>query len=546
MQQRPNFLGLVVGVLFLLGSLTPSLLPRPWLFQGLVTGILATLGYAVGAFVSYLWRQFGGPEPRPFAKRIGWRVVPGASVVAIATMLFFSARWQRDLHDLVGLASPRTGSYLAATVVAVLVGVALVAVGRATLRVVNAIARPLSRWIPSRVAGLVSGILILVIVVGFLDGLAGRTLFFLADVTFRTIDRMEAAELAPPASELRSGSAVSHVVWDDLSSEGRRFVTGGPSHDDLVEFAGPEARMPIRAYAGLTSRDDAEARAALVVSDLERAGAFDRAVLAVVTTTGRGWIDPPVVDSLEYLWGGDTAVAAMQYSYLPSWLSHLADGTRAREAGTALFEAVYARWSELPEAQRPLLLVAGESLGADGSQAAFSGIDDVRNRTDGALWVGPPNFSPLWDIATDGREPGTPEHRPVYQDGMTVRFMGVPEDFAVDGAWERPRIVFLQHAADPVVWWSPRLILRRPDWLEEERGPGVLPEMRWYPMVTFWQVTADLANSRRVPKGHGHNYGVMAADAWAAIAPPPDWTAADTARLRAVLEQTTLNSDPPG
>lgn len=535
MPRRPNYLGLVFGVLFLLGSLTPSLLPRPWLFQGMMTGILVSIGYAVGTFLSYVWRQFGGHEPSVRTKWWAWRVIPIVSGTAIGAMLWSSSRWQRDLHELVGATAPSRWSYVAATLVAVAMALVLIAIGRAVLRLTEVVAHPLSRWVPPRVAGLASGVLLAVIVVGFLDGLVGRSLFFMADQIFRTIDRAQAEAIDPPSDELRSGSKDSLVAWQDLSSEGRRFVTGGPTHDELVAFSGPGAIRPIRAYAGLTSRAEMADRADLVVADLERAGGFDRAVLAVMTTTGRGWIDPPVVNALEYLWGGDTAVAAMQYSYLPSWISHLADGTRAREAGAALFEAVYARWSELPEGERPLLLVAGESLGADGSQAAFSGIDDVRIRTDGALWIGSPNFSPLWDIATDGREPGTPEYQPMFEGGMAVRFVDRPEDLEVDGIWERPRVAFLQHAADPVVWWSPRLILRRPDWLEEQRGRGVLPEMRWYPMVTFWQVTADLANSRRVPPGHGHNYGVLAADAWAAIAPPPGWTDQDTDRLRAQL-----------
>jgi len=60
--------------------------------------------------------------------------------------------------------------------------------------------------------------------------------------------------------------------------------------------------------------------------------------------------------------GGDTATVAVQYSYLPSWLSYLVDQDRAREAGRELFDAVYDRWSKLPMNRRPTLVVVGESL----------------------------------------------------------------------------------------------------------------------------------------------------------------------------------------
>ena len=44
----------------------------------------------------------------------------------------------------------------------------------------------------------------------------------------------------------------------------------------------------------------------------------------------------------------------------------------------------------------------------------------------------------------------------------------------------------------PIVWWSPSLAFHVPGWLKGPRGPGVSPAMSWYPLVTFWQVTAAL------------------------------------------------------
>ena len=47
--------------------------------------------------------------------------------------------------------------------------------------------------------------------------------------------------------------------------------------------------------------------------DLERAGGFGRKNLLVVTTTGSGWVGPALVDTFEYLTGGDCATVAMVY-----------------------------------------------------------------------------------------------------------------------------------------------------------------------------------------------------------------------------------------
>jgi uncharacterized membrane protein len=96
-------------------------------------------------------------------------------------------------------------------------------------------------------------------------------------------------------------------------------------------------------------------------------------------------------------------------------------------------------------------------------------------------------------------------------------------------------VLYLQHPSDPIVWWSPELLFRRPDWLVEPRGDDVSPAMSWYPVVAFWQITADLAHAQSVPDGHGHNYSDLILDAWVGVAAPDGWTAADTARVRYVI-----------
>src|SRR5690606_37390016 len=112
-----------------------------------------------------------------------------------------------------------------------------------------------------------------------------------------------------------------------------------------------EAKMPIRVYAGLDSTEGGELDdvAALVVTELDRTNAWAREVLVVTTTTGTGWVDPAMSESIELMHAGDTAIAAMQYSFLPSWVSFVADRATPPEAGKALFEAVYAAWSERPK-----------------------------------------------------------------------------------------------------------------------------------------------------------------------------------------------------
>jgi uncharacterized membrane protein len=227
----------------------------------------------------------------------------------------------------------------------------------------------------------------------------------------------------------------------------------------------------------------------------------------------------------------------MQYSYLPSVLSYLVDQERARVAGRELFDAVYDRWSKLPMDDRPRLVVVGESLGSFGGETAFSGEYDLRNRTSGAIFAGPPNFNTLAREFVDDRDRGSREVAPEYRDGRTVRFTDDPAAPIppTSEPWSGARVLYLMHPSDPIVWWSPQLMYARPDWLEERRGDDVVGAVKWIPFVTFWQVTADLPFAGNMPDGHGHVYTTQYVDAWAHVLQPQGWTEAKAEELRDLI-----------
>ena len=155
---------------------------------------------------------------------------------------------------------------------------------------------------------------------------------------------------------------------------------------------------------------------------MQQKGGLDRAVVAVATTTGTGWINEAEASALEYMYNGDTAIVSMQYSFLPSWLSFLVDKENARQAGQALFEAVDALVREMPEAQRPRLVVFGESLGSFGGEAPFLALNNLIARTDGALFSGPTFNNTIWTELTRDRDTGSPEWLPIFDKGENVRF----------------------------------------------------------------------------------------------------------------------------
>ncbi|MEV8019869.1 alpha/beta-hydrolase family protein [Streptomyces sp. NPDC086554] len=129
--------------------------------------------------------------------------------------------------------------------------------------------------------------------------------------------------------------------------------------------------------------------------------------------------------------------------------------------------------------ERNVLAIAGTTgtgwVNADITDPLEYMHDDLLARTDGALIVGTPNFAPMSQEIRDGRDTGSPVWRPLYDGGRNVRFA---------------------------------------------------------PLVTFWQTSVDMVVSYGVEASHGHRYGAGPVDGWAAIVPREGWTTGDTERLR--------------
>lgn len=520
----------VVGALVMYGvSVSPSLLARSWQWHAVASGVLSAVGYIVGLtiqrFYALVVPRLGVQITAPQSVSIAFR-----AVLLLGFFLWFlrwllqSYRERKRANHLVGMRGETLGEYLLGTFCAFLLMLALLGVAWGLQWIGRAIVIVLSQWM-HMVFALALSLLILVVIV---YALTSQVLLKLGINFFtrhaRKMNNRTAKGIVQPQVPERSGSPQSRSSWRAVGGQGRVFLGRGPSCADIEAVTGCSAMEPIRVYAGMPEEGQSlQSAADLVVEELHRTGAFDRAVILIATSTGSGWVDEWQVQPLEYLTRGNCATASMQYSFVPSSINFLTDLDVSEEAAVILFETIRRAVDEIPEDRRPALFVCGESLGAYASQHVFSGIVDVLSRTDGALWVGTPAFTPMHAELTAIRHRGSPEVAPVVANGRHVRFVNVPENLWADvygrelGDWNYPRVVYAQHPSDPVVWWNSELVWHKPDWISEKVDGDVSPHMQYTRGATYIQVLVDMPVAGTAPGGHGHTYHEELIPLWEAI-----------------------------
>ena len=527
-------IGLILGTLFFAASLTPSLVPRSPVVQGLLGGFCLAAGYGLGVLLRRIWRALALPRLPPKVHQISVLVVLIICLVTVVLSLRWATGWQNQLRALMQMpaidsAGPWTTAGLALLTFLCLLGLGRLAAWLAR-RLSQGLSHVLSRQASILLAVLITGALFWAIGNGVLVHGAMRW----ADQIYSRLDQLIEDDIAQPVAQNKTGGPGSLIDWHRVGRQGRRMVAAGPDAAEIERITGQPAREPLRVYVGLNSADSPRERAELALRELKRVGAFDRGNLVIATPTGTGWVDPESQSALEYLLHGDVATVSVQYSYLLSWLALLAEPDYGVDTARAVFSTVYGYWRSLDPQRRPRLYLQGLSLGALNGGLSHDLYQVIGAPYHGALWSGPPFNMATWQSVTAARDPGSPAWLPTFGDGSVVRFTS--QENMLDRAaqpWGDFRIVFLQYASDAVTFFDPHALWRRPDWMVPPLGPDVSPEMRWIPVVTFLQLAFDLALAVEPPIGYGHVYAFdHYVDAWASLTSPSDWTPESLAALK--------------
>jgi uncharacterized membrane protein len=516
--------GLLVGTFFFALSMTPSLLPRTDLFQGLVSGFSLAAGYGIGVLAHWLWNYFELPNLSKKTQKILQIIAAVICTITGFIFLWRASEWQNSIRTLMGMDELAGVQPVIIGLTALTVFLSLLFLARLFRWTFRLITLKLIKYIPRKVSYIVGLISAFILFWSVLDGILFSLILRSADRTYERVDSLLEPEFAQPSDPLKAGSAASILTWDNMGRQGRRFISGGPTSDDIRMFTDQPVMDPVRVYVGMNAAETFEERAELALLELIRVNAFDREVLVIITPTGTGWIEPGSIVPLEYMFRGNIASVAAQYSYLPSPLSLWIEEEYGAEMALALFQKVYGYWTQLPAYHRPKMYLHGLSLGAINSDRSFDLFDIIDDPFNGALWVGPPYRKETWRSFTERRNPESPAWLPTFKDGSVVRFAnqnGGLQD--PDSDWGHFRIAYLQYASDPIVFFDSRSYFREPAWMREPRGPDVSSDLRWYPVVSMLQLAVDMVSGTE-PRGFGHDYAAEHYfDSWLALTEPEGW-----------------------
>jgi uncharacterized membrane protein len=362
-----------------------------------------------------------------------------------------------------------------------------------------------------------------------------------------------------------SGGEGSPVAWALQSGQGQRFTTEMPHAEDINRVMGiANAKEPARSYVSLThategidERAAMQQRVDLLFDDLEQMGVFGRYEtlsdgtvkvlepprehLMVAATTSSGFVNPVAASSFEFMNGGNTAIMAVQSGTTKAAgeMHHMA---RATATHHEILKRLDARLDALPaNVSRPKTYVYGESFGAWTSQNVLLGTGDgnmsalarklgkwngevswVDGRTltpevgrerfrnlgiDRAMYVGTPKFAMLRP-GLKGVEELTGGDRPLVR---TVKNLVQAKGISAEDA-ANTRVTFLQHDADPVGLFHPKLLWEPAEFLgpKATRGDNVSPHQRYFPIITGIQTALDQQMAQYFKQGvleaKGHDY----------------------------------------
>lgn len=183
--ERVSMPGLLWGTLFFAASLTPSMIPRHFLVQGVLSGLSFALGYGLGVLLERLWDYLHLRRPGAQLLRRLKRAVVAICLVIVVLFLWWATGWQNSVRTALHMPRLTSDSPVLVGLIAFLTFWLLLAIARLIGLVFRLISRRLKRYMPDRAAYLLGFTLAALLSWSVIDGVIFRIALTIADSSYR-------------------------------------------------------------------------------------------------------------------------------------------------------------------------------------------------------------------------------------------------------------------------------------------------------------------------------------------------------------------------
>lgn len=211
-----------LGYAVLCSSLTPTLLPRTFLTQGVLSGFGLAAGYGIGVFGQWLYMYLELPAPRGL--RAAKLLAAVGCLVVAGIFLRRAAQWQNSIRKLIGLQLVDSAHPLKVGLLALMTFALLVALARLFQLTFRFVSTGVNRYAPRKVSNVVGIIASVALFWSIISGVLFRVALHLADSSYQQYDALVETETVRPTDPYKTGSSASLLDWNELGRAGVRCL----------------------------------------------------------------------------------------------------------------------------------------------------------------------------------------------------------------------------------------------------------------------------------------------------------------------------------
>ena len=182
--------GLIAGLGLACISLTPSMLPRTVLVQGVLTGLVFALGYGIGATLHEIWKYMGLKGLTGKTARFVTWFFACAQILMVIYTLGKMTTWQNSIHLLMQMDEIDSAYPVTVVSIAVVTGLVVVLTFRLILYITAKVVVAINHFLPHRVAIVLGATVVGYALVSLTTGVLLKSALHGLDDTFAVLDRV--------------------------------------------------------------------------------------------------------------------------------------------------------------------------------------------------------------------------------------------------------------------------------------------------------------------------------------------------------------------